>query len=81
MIEFTTTDRGFKHPAPIAAQWGGQVKVIESSNAMEACLWLIVSSQLSTAPGKVELTLAQAEILVETLRWTIDNHYQQGDPH
>lgn len=84
-LEVETTDRGFKHMTRILSEYGGYVKVYESSAASGPHLWLSVTcpSDLNNPDSEpieaiAHLTLESAEKLVEQIDWLVTNHYQRG---
>lgn len=75
------TDRGFKHLDPIPDQYGGEVKVYESSAAMQPCIWLAVTQSKQITTGEkgeahAHLTIKQAKALRKQIGWLLKNHYQ-----
>lgn len=83
-LEVEVTSRGFKHTAPVPSEYGGYVKVYESSAASGPHLWLSVTcpSDLND-PGSepieaiAHLKLESAENLVEQIDHLITCHYQR----
>ena len=85
-VAFETSERGFKHYAPIPTTAGQVVKVYESSSAMEPCLWLAVDDvpPRVTDDGEVLITAAHLapdhiDALIATLVAARDNHYHRVD--
>lgn len=74
------TDRGFLHMPNIPGTYVHRreyVRVYESSAAVEACIWIMVSSTAMTENGmSVHLTLEEATHLRDQLTYLIENHYQ-----
>lgn len=68
--KITTSDRGFDACEPIITRWGGKIRVYESSNAMEPCIWLNVD------PAIIQLTLREAQTLAIQLQQLVRDHYQ-----
>lgn len=80
-----TTDRGFNRLPQIAGDYGGRVRVYESSAAMAPHIWLKATSpvDLNRPEGPeqsvhVHLTLDSARELMEQIGWLVDHHYQQS---
>lgn len=71
------TDRGFKHLPSIDNQRGDTVRVYESSNALERCIWLNVNG--SPNSSTIQLTDDQAAMLMEQITFLFDHHYQNED--
>lgn len=89
-IEYETSDRGFKRLAPIPGARYGHVRIYESSNAAEACVWVKVAQpedlnrwpRSNTDPqieAMTELPLEGIDQLIEQLQWIRRNHYQAED--
>lgn len=80
-MQITTTDRGFDHMQPVPSEYGGEVRVSESSNAEYPGVWL---RTVEAMPGKpdietaINLTADNAWLLGRQLLWLVVNHYQ-GD--
>jgi hypothetical protein len=81
VTDFETTDRGFRHYAPIPTDYGHVVRVYESSAAKGPCLWLAVELDpgLPVEPGIAHLTLEQAQAIRDTLSTAIDKHWMTRD--
>lgn len=82
-VEPTVTDRGFKHYAPAPSEYGGEVKVYESSAASGPHIWLsaVCPANLNDPSGAsveavAHLTLDNATLLRDQLTHLIENHYQ-----
>ena len=69
------TPRGFSHMPPIQVEYGGSVRVYESSAAVSPHLWLAVMPD-DNPEATAHLTLESAEHLRDQLTWLIENHYQ-----
>lgn len=83
MTKFTVSDRGFTHMDPVLSDYGGHVRVYESSAAMHPHIWLTVTSpvDLNHPEGEMKaavahLRLEDAVTLAEQLLYLIVNHYQ-----
>lgn len=77
------TDRGFAHLPPIPSEYGGDVRVSESSAAMAPHVWLRVECPANlnepdgpTVEGVAHLTVENAARLAEQVFTVIGNHYQ-----
>lgn len=89
-MKHTTTDRGFKHLEPIEGDYGGHVKVYESSSAEQPKLWLQIAEPNDinawcagdqsggTHDATIHLTADNAWQLKEQLEWALEHHYH-GD--
>ncbi len=80
-MEHTTTARGFDHMEPIPSEYGGNVRVSESSNAGYAGIWLWAEEAMQGKPATkaaINLTAENAWLLGRQLLWLVVNHYQ-GD--
>lgn len=80
-LEVETSDRGFDATAPIPSEYGGAVRVGESSNAEYAGIWLWADeAMVGRPPAKVtiNLTAENAWKLADQLRYLVEHHYQ-GD--
>lgn len=72
----TVTARGFKHMEMVAGDYGGGVKVYESSAAEAPFVWL----QAVDGEGNeaiVHLSEGTAELLARQIEWLVAHHYQQ----
>lgn len=83
--DYTVSERGFSHMRPIPGEYGGDVRVHESSAADGPCIWLraTVPVDLNDPDGPVRevashLTAESAWRLADQLRWLVEHHYQ-GD--
>lgn len=83
MTDPTYTDRGFAQMPAVPSEYGGNVRVYESSAAMGPHIWLtaIAPANLNepggpTVKAPIHLTLANAVVLRDQLTHLIDNHYQ-----
>lgn len=77
--EDTITSRGFRHTPEVLGEYGGHVKVYESSGASEPQVWLAAQSPEGTE-AHVLLTVDNALVLAENLLRLRRLHYQrQGD--
>jgi hypothetical protein len=81
----TTTDRGFDHLPPIPNEYGGAVRVYESSNASSPHIRLNATAPVDlndpdgpTLEAALHLTAENAWRLAEQLMTLVANHYQ-GD--
>lgn len=79
----TMTARGFQHHEPIPSEYGGEVRVYESSAASGPHIWLTATApeNLNDPEGNevkapLHLTLANATRLRDQLTQLIENHYQ-----
>lgn len=83
---YETSDRGFRHYEPTPTSYGHEVRIYESSAAMEPHLWLSVELTPENArdagsniePGRqaAHMTLDQAEEVYNKLGAAIRDHYQ-----
>lgn len=85
-LNVTTTDRGFDHLPAIPSDYGGEVRVYESSSAKGPHIWLNATApvNLNQPEGpKVEalihLSAENAWKLSEQIRFLVEHHYQ-NDP-
>lgn len=83
MVEASTSERGFKRHDPIPSEYGGSVRVFESSAAMGPHIWVSVESNQTLGDERTpiiksvaHITLENAELLRDQLTNLIDNHYQ-----
>jgi hypothetical protein len=83
-VVITMSSRGFKRAEPVPSEYGGAVRVYESSSAMAPHLWVAVScpADLNKPDGpEVEavahLTLDNARLLRDQLTYLIEHHYQE----
>ena len=83
MTEPTFSDRGFAQMPEIPSEYGGSVRVYESSAAMGPHIWLEAKApeDLNHPDGPmveapIHLTLDNAKLLRDQLTVLIDNHYQ-----
>lgn len=84
-LETTTTDRGFDHLPPIPSEYGGEVRVSESSAAFGPHVWLRATCPADlnrpggpTVEAPMHLTAENAWKVAEQLMYLVKNHYQ-GD--
>jgi hypothetical protein len=74
------TDRGFAHMPAVASEYGGSVRVYESSAATGPHIWLQAEGldglKGPHASVPIHLTLANATVLRDQLTRLIENHYQ-----
>lgn len=77
------SDRGFSHLPAIPSQYGGSVRVYESSAAMAPHIWLTAEAPVSlnepdgpTVTAPIHLTLDDARRLAEQLLLLVGDHYQ-----
>jgi hypothetical protein len=91
------TNRGFKHlPGLPSTYVGGQVRLYESSAALEPCMWILVRDRVDLSrpvrPMRVEgglsvvettahLSLETAKKLRDQLDYLITHHYQLEQQH
>lgn len=81
---FTESNRGFKQGEPILGDYGGSVRVYESSGASMAAIWMHTEESHdpngSPYPVPMETTLLlnldKARQLRDQLDYLINNHYQ-----
>jgi hypothetical protein len=85
--EGTLSSRGFRFMDPVPSDYGGEVRVSESSSAMGPHLWLRVTYPVDLnepegdmAEGVAHLKLDDAARLRDQLTTLIDHHYQMDDP-
>ncbi len=78
-LEPTITSRGFKHLPPIVNRQGDTVRVYESSNALERCIWLRIEGGHRHPDGVIQLTDGQAADLLEQIEFLFKHHYQNED--
>jgi hypothetical protein len=83
--EYMVTDRGLTHMRPVPSEYGGEVKVYESSAAEGPHIWLQATAPVNlnepdgpTHEVPIHLTAESAWRLAEQLRWLVEHHYQ-GD--
>lgn len=79
----TTTDRGLGHLPPIPSEYGGNIRVYESSAADGPHLWVNVTAPVSLndpdgprVAAPMHLTADNARRLAEQLLALVDGHYQ-----
>lgn len=77
------SNRGFKHHEPVPSEYGGNVRVYESSAASAPHIWVNVECPVNMndprGPAKdasAHLTLDNAILLRDQLTHLIENHYQ-----
>ena len=77
------SERGFLYAERVYSEYGGYVRVYESSTASSPHLWVTVLSPVSlnnpdgpTVNAVAHLTLENAGVLRDQLSALIDNHYQ-----
>lgn len=77
------SQRGFKRMKPVPSNYGGEVRVYESSNASGPHIWLAVECPANlnepngpTVEAHAHITIEDAKVLAEQLAWLADNHYQ-----
>lgn len=82
-LEATTTDRGFDHLPSIRSEYGGEVRVYESSAASGPHVWLTATSPVDMnrpdgpmVEARMHLTAENAWNLAEQLQHLVKNHYQ-----
>lgn len=81
--QFENSDRGFKQGEPIPGDYGGSVRVYESSGALSAAIWIYVEESSGESadayPNPQEATLLlnldKARQLRDQLDYLIKNHY------
>lgn len=76
-----TSARGFDHMAAVPSEYGGEVRVSESSNAGYAGIWLRAEEAMygkKPTTAAMNLTAENAWLLGRQLLWLVVNHYQ-GD--
>lgn len=78
-----TTERGFKRFAAIPSEYGGEVRVYESSAASGPHVWLNAAAPVSLnepdgpqVQAPIHLTAENARLLGQQLLHLADNHYQ-----
>lgn len=86
-VGYVVSDRGFRHYEPIRTDYGHEVRVYESSAAMEPCLWLALEltdeaaadahSGIAPEAATAHLTIGQATAVRDALSAAIDGHYQR----
>ena len=83
MTDPSYSDRGFAHMPAVPSEYGGDVRVYESSAAMGPHIWLTATAPVSlnepdgpTVKAPIHLTLANAVVLRDQLTYLINNHYQ-----
>lgn len=82
--QFENSDRGFKHGESILGDYGGSVRVYESSGASNMAIWIHTEESHdpngSPYPVPMETTLLlnldKARQLRDQLDYLINNHYQ-----
>ena len=81
------SDRGFAHFNPVPSEYGGDVRVSESSAASGPHLWLRIVSPVDLndrygpqQESVAHLTLENATTLRDQLTYLINHHYQIGGP-
>lgn len=86
-LDYTTTDRGFKRLPEIPSEYGGRVRVYESSAASGPHVWLAAEAPVNlnepngpTHEVPIHLTAENAWKLADQLRLLVRKHYQGGDP-
>lgn len=80
-LKSTTTARGFDHMESVPSEYGGNVRVSESSNASYAGVWVWAEEAMHGKPAAktaINLTAPNAWLLGRHLLWLTVNHYQ-GD--
>ncbi len=84
-LNVTTSDRGFDSMDPIPSEYGGEVRVYESSAAFVPHIWLRATAPVNlnepNGPSHevpIHLTAENAWRLADQLRYLVENHYQ-GD--
>jgi hypothetical protein len=82
-----TSDRGFNRLPAIPSEYGGNVRVYESSAAMAPHIWLNATAPVNlnepdgeTCSVPIHLTLESASKLADQIRWLVDHHYQGTPP-
>lgn len=82
----TITDRGFKHMNPIPSDFGGFIRIYESSADKGPYVWVNIECPVSfndpsgpTKEGTVHLHIENARVLAEQLMFLVNNHYQRED--
>lgn len=72
-LKATLTDRGFTHMPPLTPYSGAdELRVYESSNAEEPCVWLLIDGHA------VQLPVGIAWQLADQLRDLVVGHYQRN---
>lgn len=74
----TYSDRGFAQYAEFQDQYGALVKVVESSAATEACVWIFVDGGGTDSHGSAHLNHEQAVRVRDALSEWIDTHEALG---
>lgn len=77
------TDRGFGHLPAIPSEYGGTVRVYESSAATGPHIWLTAEAPVDLnhpdgpmGKAPMHLTLENAQKLAEQIQLLVANHYQ-----
>jgi len=85
MNDFETSDRGFKYFMPTMTDYGHNIRIYESSAAMEPCLWMAAERAQEDCRGglkpeavHIHMTLEQAREIHGKLGNAIASHYQLG---
>lgn len=82
-LQISTSDRGFDRLPAIPSEYGGEVRVYESSAAMGPHIWLAAEAPVDlnhpeglTHEVPVHLTVENALKLAEQIQLLCRNHYQ-----
>lgn len=76
------TDRGFAHLPEIVSDYGGSVRVYESSAAEHPAIWLTVEGKPGLVPSAetvsvpMHLSVEAATQLAEQIQHLVSHHYQ-----
>jgi len=83
LVNVATSDRGFVRLPPIPSEYGGNVRVYESSAAMGPHIWLTATAPANlnepdgpAVQAPIHLTLDNARKLAEQIQFLVANHYQ-----
>lgn len=81
-----TSDRGFDCLPEIPSEYGGQVRVYESSTATQPCIWLMAEAPVNLneptgamLEAPIHLTVKNAKKLAQQLMFLVENHYQNDN--
>ena len=84
-LTIKTSDRGFDSLPSIPSEYGGEVRVYESSSAESPKIWLMAEAPVNLnepngtkLEAPIHLTVENAYRLAEQLMFLVKNHYQ-GD--
>jgi hypothetical protein len=80
-LQATVTERGFTHMPSIPGQYGGDIRVYESSAAEGPHIWLCATAPLDLdgqpSRATMHLTVEDALKLADQLHYLAEHHYQR----